>query len=108
MNNKKSWLLVISQETTDNLYITHQLEGRETKDEANGVQNVWLPWAVEPRDGIKVGVKGANVCAVPVGLEALEDYVLHVHPPVPPINPIPKVYPTIRYKAIDLIKIGHD
>ena len=52
----------------------------DAQHKTDGVQDIGFPAAIEPRDGIKEWVKVWHIHARCVGLEALEGYLLNVHP----------------------------
>ena len=52
----------------------------DAKHKADGVQDIGLATAIEPRDGIEEWVKVWDIYARCIGLEALEGDLLYIHP----------------------------
>lgn len=57
----------------------HGRQVGDAEDEADGVQDIGLAAAVEPRDGVEAWVEAADVCADGVRLEPIDDQLLYTH-----------------------------
>lgn len=57
----------------------HLAEVGDTKEKANGVQDVGLARAIKPSDGIEERVKAIDFSALAVALEAINYHRLDIH-----------------------------